>query len=98
MDASVTLQTYLITPIRLNEVQLHLGKLIRYKHTPIITEEFESPRRDMGDYEAISTPVATDTTPTVTSVATNVGGFNIYTIANMRKAAASLIDDSAFSI
>ena len=39
IDAPVTFQTYIITPIGLNKVQLRLGKVIRPERTPIITEE-----------------------------------------------------------
>ena len=72
IDDLVTFQTYLITPIGLNEVHLRSEKVIKPEYTPIITEEeCESPRKDIVDSETTITPVAASAGKPVVSTTYN---------------------------
>lgn len=68
----MTFQTYLITPVGLNEIQLQSGKVIKPSHSPIIIEEeCEQPGRDVGGSEMATAATTTDIEEVVTSVTTN---------------------------
>ena len=95
INAPVTFQTYLITPIGLNEVQLRSRKVIRLEHAPIITEEeCESPRKDIVNSETIITHVIFDTTPVVTPIAASLGRHAISTPSNPSTVGVSMTANS----
>ena len=99
IDATITFQTYLITPIGLNGVQIRSGKVIRPEHTPIITkEECESPRKDIVDSETAVTHVTANTTPIITPVAASSGRSNFSTSANPSKDGPSVTADSTVEV
>ncbi len=69
IEAPTTFQTYLITPVGLNEIQLRSGRVINPIHSPIITEEdYEPSRGDAGGSEVDATLRTTDIEQFVTSV------------------------------
>lgn len=72
IEAPTTFQTYLITPVELNEIQLRSGTVINHSHSPIITEEECEPSRgEAGGSEAATAPTTIDTEEVVTSVTTD---------------------------
>lgn len=95
IDATVSFQTYLITHIGFNEVQLRSGKVIIPDHTPLITEEeYESPRKDIVNSEIFVTLVKFDKTPIVTPVAASSGKPIVSTSSNPSRASAHVIANS----
>lgn len=68
-----TFQTYLITPVGLNEIQLPSNKVIKPNHSPIIIEEESEPSKGgTVDLEVVVTPITANTEKIVTSVTTNL--------------------------
>jgi len=69
IEAPTTFQTYLITPVGLNEIQLQSGRVINPSHSPVIIEEDCEPSKgDARGFEAATTPTTIDIEEVVTPI------------------------------
>lgn len=72
IDILTTFQAYVITPIRLNEIKIWSGKVIKPNLSHIINkDECETSREGTVDLEATVTPIKTDIEWTITLVIAN---------------------------
>lgn len=79
----------------LNEIQLQLGKVIKTRHSPIITEEECGPSRgDARGSEVATKPTTTDKEEEVTFVTVDLRRIVTAIIANSGKADTPVTTDS----
>jgi len=95
IEALNIFQTYLITLVGLNEIQLWSGKVIKPNHTPIITEEECEPSREgIVDHEVDVTLVTINKKWIVMPLTAKPGRIVSPIITNLSKDGTSVAADS----
>lgn len=96
IEAPTTFETYLITPMELNEIQLCFGHDNKPSHSPIVTKEYCEPSRgEARGSEVTNTSTTVDIEEAITSVTSDPRRTVTSVTENSRKVDTPVIIDSS---